>query len=314
MVSGLLAGMFWGLDTVVLGIVLVMTPFAVNAEMVLLAPFISTFLHDFLSSIWMMIYLSMRSELKNVLHSVQTRSGRFIVLGALMGGPIGMSGYVAAIHYIGPSYTATISAFFPALGVGLARIFLKEKMSVWQFLGLLISMAATAWLGYASEGNAGNDFFIGFLCALICCMGWALEAVICTYGMRDGEISDVHAIQIRQATSSIFYGIIILPLLHAWGVTLDIVITTALFPLLVAAFLGTASYLCYYKALVGIGASRSMALNITYSAWAILFSVIFLQNFPSTKEILCSILIVGGSNIAGRKKENHIGVVDTTEI
>ena len=43
MFTGLLSGVLWALDTVILGIALAMTPFE-NAAM--LAPIISTFLHD----------------------------------------------------------------------------------------------------------------------------------------------------------------------------------------------------------------------------------------------------------------------------
>ena len=40
----------------------------------------------------------------------------------------------------------------------------------------------------------------------------------------------------------------------------------------------TASYLFYYRAITQIGASKSMALNITYSAWAVVFTVIFFKD------------------------------------
>ena len=133
-----------------------------------------------------------------------------------------------------------------------------------------------------------------------------MEAVICTYGMQEGEISNAHAIQIRQATSAIFYGVVLLPILNAWGFTMDIVVTSAMLPLLAASFMGTASYLCYYRALQRIGASRSMALNITYSAWAIFFSIFLLYTVPSTRELMCCVLIVGGSSIAGCKKEKLV--------
>ena len=33
-----------------------------------------------------------------------------VMLASLLGGPVGMSAYVVAVHYIGPSFTAAISA------------------------------------------------------------------------------------------------------------------------------------------------------------------------------------------------------------
>ena len=43
-----------------------------------------------------------------------------------------------------------------------------------------------------------------------------------------------------------------------------------------AAFFATMSYLFYYRAISQIGASKSMALNVSYAAWAIVFTVIIL--------------------------------------
>ena len=49
------------------------------------------------------------------------------MLGALLGGPIGMSGYLAAINTIGPGYTAAISAFYPAVWFGFWHGFCSKK-------------------------------------------------------------------------------------------------------------------------------------------------------------------------------------------
>ena len=46
MIYGLLSGILWGLDTVLLGIALTMTPFISTEQAIFLAPLVSTFLHD----------------------------------------------------------------------------------------------------------------------------------------------------------------------------------------------------------------------------------------------------------------------------
>ena len=133
---GLLSGLLWGLDTVLLGIVLGMSHFVQSESVIFLAPFISTFFHDIFSSFWMLIYLSIKGELKTTIKSIKSRSGRFIILGALLGGPIGMTGYLLAIKYLGPAYTAIISSLYPALGALLSYIFLKEKLKLSNIIGL----------------------------------------------------------------------------------------------------------------------------------------------------------------------------------
>lgn len=298
MITGLMAGVLWALDTVILGIALMMTPFVSTEQAIFLAPFVSTFLHDACSSIWMLIYMGIKKQYKNVIRALKTKSGKFIILGALLGGPIGMSGYVAAINYIGPAYTAIISALFPALGAFLSYIFLKEKMSIVQIIGLIASIGGIIILGYTPGGSKVSNYALGFACAILCCVGWASEAVICAYGLKDPDISDEQALQIRQLTSAIFYGVVILTVIRGWGFTLSLIPTSCMAIILLSALFGTASYVCYYRAIATIGASKSMALNITYSAWSIVFSIILLHTLPDLKSIICGVIIVFGSLVA----------------
>ena len=298
MFTGLMAGVLWGLDTVILGIALIMTPFISTEQAIFLAPFISTFIHDACSSVWMLIYMGLRKQYKATWNALKSKSGKFIVIGALLGGPIGMSGYVVAIKFIGPAYTAIISSLFPAVGAFLSFVFLKEKMSKIQLTGLCISIMGVIALSYVPDGQHPANLLVGIICALVCVFGWAIEAVICAYGMRDPDVSDEQALQIRQLTSAIFYGIAILPILSGWNIASAIVLTPTFAVILAAALAGTASYLFYYRAINNIGATKAMALNITYSAWSIIFSFIVLGTIPDIKGLFLGILIIFGSLVA----------------
>lgn len=302
--TGIMAGVLWGINTIVLGIALAMTPFTSTEQAIFLAPFVSTFLHDFFSAIWMVIYMGIRKQCRQVIRALRTKSGRFIMLGALLGGPIGMSGYVAAIKYIGPSYTAIISAMFPAVGAFFSYLFLREKLLVRQIIGMAVSILGVILLGYAPNEVTGSNDIRGFACALLCCVGWAAEAVICAYGMKDTHISDEHALIIRQMTSAIFYAVIILPLLNGWRIVTKIILTQATEIIVLGALFGTASYLCYYRAISRIGATKAMVLNITYSAWAIVFSMILWGTFPDVKSIVSMVMIIGGSTVAAADYKN----------
>ncbi|MBQ9014232.1 MAG: DMT family transporter, partial [Bacilli bacterium] len=210
---GILSGMFWGLDTVLTGFVLSATPFISTEKAILIAPIISAFLHDIFSSIWMMLFLGVKKELIKTIKLLKTKSARYVALASLFGGPIGMGGYLLAISYLGPGYTASISAVYPAVGAFFAYIFLKEKLSIKGWLGLLISIVAIIILGYAPGESVNSKFALGFIFALVCVLGWSLESVICAYGMKDDEINPEQALQIRQLVSGITYGIIIIPII-----------------------------------------------------------------------------------------------------
>lgn len=298
MITGLLSGIFWALDTVIIGIALSSAVFNNSKEIILFAPFISTFLHDFSSSIWLLIYVFIKRQFNLFKMALLSKAGRFIALGAIFGGPIGMSCYIAAIKNIGPGYTAVISSMYPALGAFFAHIFLKEKMNLIQILGLVISILGIIVLGYSPVLQEYNNFTIGIVFAVLCCVGWASEAVICAYGMRDPNVNNEQALQIRQLISAISYIFIIILVLDCLEYTVEIIKSEVSPIIIIAALCGTVSYLCYYKAIMILGAAKAMPLNITYSAWAILFSLIFLQVVPDIKSIVCGVVIIIGSIIA----------------
>lgn len=298
MITGLLSGIFWALDTVIIGIALSSAVFNNSKEIILFAPFISTFLHDFSSSIWLLIYVFIKRQFNLFKMALLSKAGRFIALGAIFGGPIGMSCYIAAIKNIGPGYTAVISSMYPALGAFFAHIFLKEKMNLIQILGLVISILGIIVLGYSPVLQEYNNFTIGIVFAVLCCVGWASEAVICAYGMRDPNVNNEQALQIRQLISAISYIFIIILVLDCLEYTVEIIKSEVSPIIIIAALCGTVSYLCYYKAIMVLGAAKAMPLNITYSAWAILFSLIFLQVVPNMKSIVCGVVIIIGSIIA----------------
>lgn len=299
--TGLSAGIFWALDTVILGIALSMLPFVSAGQAAALAPFASTFLHDFCSGVWLLIFMGMKKQYRKVWKAFCSKSGRFIMLGAFFGGPLGMTGYVFSIRYLGASYTAMISAVFPALGALLSYFFLGERMKSVQLTGLGISVFGMAILGIFVKGESPENFAAGILCALLCVAGWSLEVVICAYGMKQSEISHEQALTIRQLTSAAFHGIVVLNLVKGWELTLHAASMPVVLVIATAALAGTASYLCYYKTIGRLGASKAMALNITYSAWAIMFEFVFLHQIPGMVNLLCAGFILTGSLLAARE-------------
>ena len=296
MSAGIIAGITWALETVILGIALAMSPFCSTEQAIMLAPFVSTFVHDACSAIWCLIYNGVKGNLPNVWRALKTKSGKWVVLAAVIGGPIGMTGYVLAVNYMGASVGAIASAIFPAIGSVLAFFFLKEKMKWHQWLFLLITLAGVYGLSYSPNLDITN-FWLGLVGALMCSFGWGIEAVILAKCLKDPEVTDEYALQIRQTTSALTYGIIILPILGGWGFTANLFTsgTGWLLPTIaLAALFATVSYLFYYKAIAQIGASKAMALNVTYTAWAILFTVIILRDLSvlSPVTIICAIVVL----------------------
>lgn len=296
---GLSSGVLWGLDTVILGIGLAMVPFVGTAEALALGAIVGAALHDVFCAIWMFIYMAIRGRLKNTWIALKTRSGRAVILSALLGGPIGMTGYVIAINNIGAGYTAIISSFYPAFGAVMAVLLLKEKMQLKQIIALMLALAGIIMMGYlTSDSEVVGDPVVGLLGAFAAVIGWGSEAVISAWGMRDDNVDNEIALQIRETTSALAYCIVILPAFGAWFFTASVTPSMATGVVVLAALAGTVSYLFYYKGISVIGAAKAMALNISYSAWAVVFGLIFLQAIPSPIEIICCIAILAGTILA----------------
>ena len=65
----------------------------------------------------------------------------------------------------------------------------------------------------------------------------------------------------------------------------------------IAGLFATVSYLFYYKAIAQIGASKAMALNVTYTAWAIVFGVVLSAiqgafQLPGGLTIVCALVVL----------------------
>ena len=296
MVTGILAGLTWALETVFMGLALGMSPFVSTQQAVVIAPFAATFLHDALSSLVLLVYNAIRGNLREFPGLFRNPECKWLVLASAIGGPIGMTGYVMAVNYMGASVGAVASAVYPAIGTVLAFVFLKEKVRWYQWIFLALTLLGVYGLSYSPDMEIGN-FWMGLLGAFMCAFGWGTEAVILAKCLKDPTIKDSCALNVRQGVSALLYGCVILPVLGGWefmptlfagdGVTvLPVIGASALF--------ASTSYLFYYKAIAKLGASKAMALNITYTAWAIILTVILLGDTGvlNPLSILCTAVVV----------------------
>ena len=296
MFSGILAGVLWALETVIIGIALNMTPFVSTQQAVLLAPFVSTFLHDTISALFMLLYNALRGNLKRIGAFVKTKKFWYLVLASAIGGPVGMTGYVMAVHYMGSSVGAVASAVYPAIGTVLAFIFLKEKVKWYQWLFLVAALMGVYGLSYSPNLNVSN-LFLGLTGAVMCAFGWGIEAVILAKCLKEPAIKNETVLWIRQSVSSFVYGVAILPVIGGVSFTMELLHTDAgaLLPVIaLAACCASLSYLCYYRTIAQVGASKAMALNITYTAWAIFFTVFLVKDLSvlNPRTLICAAVVV----------------------
>lgn len=296
MLTGILAGVTWALETVILGIAIAMSPFASTEQAVFLAPFVSTFLHDAFSAIFAILYNLVCGNGRQLIAVFKTPDVKWLILSSAIGGPVGMTGYVLAVNNMGASVGAVASAVYPAIGTVLAFVFLKEKVKWYQWIFLAFTLLGVYGISYSPTVNVEN-FFLGLLGAFMCAFGWGIEAVILAKCLKSPEIKSEYALAVRQTTSAVIYGVVILPILDGMKFTLSLFTSDCglLLPTIAAAALcATVSYLLYYRTIASVGASKAMALNITYTAWAIFFTAVLLGDLSvlNPLTLICSAVVV----------------------
>ncbi len=316
MVTGIFAGIMWALETVIISYALSMTPFVSTEQGMFLAPFVSTFFHDFFSAVFMWIYNGVKGNFKDVLKIFKTKDFKWLVLASSIGGPVGMTGYVLAVSYMGASVGAISSAIYPAIGSVLAYIFLKEKIKGYQWIFLFFTLLGVFGISYSPILEVKN-FWLGLIGAFMCAFGWGTEGVILSKCLKSDEIKSEYALQIRQSTSALVYGILIIPILKGYTFTISLFAKdniTVLATICTASICATISYLFYYKTIAKKGVAKAMSLNITYTAWALVFSVLLFKNFAvlnpitilcGTVVVVCGILAATDINALFKKEKNN---------
>lgn len=304
---GFAGAILWALDTVILSIALSSTVFFSTEQAIALASFVSTFLHDFCAATFMWIFNGFRKKTRKMIELLKSKPGKFVMGAALLGGPIGMSGYVFAVSQIGAAYTTAISAFYPAFGALLAHFFLKDRLKAYQWGGLLVCLTAIAVIGFNPDEAVPGDWFLGVAAALLAVVGWGAEANIISYALRFGEADEECCLQIRYTTSALFYLVVILPIVGGLGFTATTLGSDAMPYIAAAGIAGATSYLCYYTAIHKIGVPKGMACNVTYSAWSIPISLLLLGTVPTTLGIVCCVFIILGAIVAATDVKQLLG-------
>lgn len=302
--AGVGSGITWGLDAVLLGLVMAMSPFVENPILLIGGALICSMLHDVFASIWMVLIMGMKGEMKNFPKAIYSKDGFYCILGALFGGPLAMTFYLMAIAKGGPALAATVTACYPLLGSVLAIIILKEKIQLRGWLGLLICVAGIVWIGYSPEKSESVNVSQGVLFSLIAAIGWATEAVICGYGMKGGIVKPQMALLLREITSGTAYIFIVAPLMLG-GVDSVLDGVSAVFNsfpcwslIALTAFVGMSSFFLWYTSIDLVGAAKALCFNVTYSFWAVVFTFIFIGSQLSWNIVIGSLLIISGVTIA----------------
>lgn len=307
---GVLVGIFWGLDGVLMGEV-GKTPILSDAAAALsqgisqmtfdFSPLVTAFFHEGFCFMWVALFLLCRRQLKQAFHVLfHTRKGRVTALAALVGSPIGMSAYLLGIKYASAPYASSISVIYPGVGALISYFVLKEKLSVRAVAGIGISLLGSFMLSFNPSAGVPDTFAKGVLFAAIAVLGWALEGVIIGFAMKrvkgedDVEASPQQLLCLRYFIAMIAYAVIVLPLINGYPLAGKLVSQGLIWRYCGIAILGALTYLSWYKAVDLIGAAMGTALNSTAALWTIIFSAVLFGGKITPSLAIWGIVIVIG--------------------
>ena len=307
---GILVGIVWGLDGVLMGKVGSAPIFTDRAFALAqgvseisfdFSPLVTAFFHESFCFVWVALFLMCTKQFRQVFYILlHTRKGRATALAALVGSPIGMSAYLLGIKYATAPYASSISVIYPGVGALISFLVLKEKLSKRAVLGIAISLFGSFMLGFKPSGAVPETFPMGVMFAGIAVLGWALEGVTIGFAMKHvkGEDSVQATPQqllcLRYFIAMLSYAIIVLPLIKGYPMAASIVTSGMVLKYAGIAVLGAITYLSWYKAVDLIGAAMGTALNSTAALWTIIFSAILFNGAVTPTLSMWGLVIVTG--------------------
>lgn len=305
---GILVGIAWGLDTVLMGKLGGLGIF-LNSKA---TPLVQAFFHDGFCFMWLALLLLFSKDLTKVFKLMKTKKGKITMAAALIGAPVGMSGYLLGVKYASAPYASSISVIYPGVGAIMSYFILKEKLSLRAVVGIFISLAGSVALGYSKVDLAMYPhFYKGIAFASLAVLGWASEGVIIGYAMKkidskeknDVDAKPIHFLAVRYFVSFVTYGVVVLPFVKGYPLAMEVISSGTVFYLAAIATLGATTYLSWYKAVDLIGAAMGTALNSTAAFWAVVFSAIMGTKITPYLGMCCLVIVLGVMIFAVDPKE-----------
>lgn len=294
-IAGLFSGITWALYTIINNLITKNIIFNSYIEKMFIPVLVIVFLHDFFSSIWLFFYLWRKRKLFELKRTMKSKNMFLIFLGALFGGPIGMSGYLLGIKYMGASYTASFSCTYLILGTILSVVFLKEKINLKMIIAVLINMAGIFILNFqVNEMDSDKISILGIFSLILCIFGWALEGLIASYILKykNADTEPSIAIFIRQLTSTVFYSFLIIPYIRAYNLVFIVLKSNIALYIALISVIGSLSFFLWYYSMSIVGVARGISLNISYIIWTIIFEIIVFNVKFQLNFIVASILLI----------------------
>ena len=187
-----------------------------------------------------------------------------------------------------PSLVSFMTNISPVYAVILGYVFLKEKLSVSEGIGIVVTLAGAVLIGYRNDFTLGNFLFSG--------AGIILISSLISQGGKvilKTRIKNYHPIVLSMNRVVFLLGFSVL-FVFIYDYSLEIGLETILYIALGALMGPVISAFAGYNALARLKVSTWSILSTSRSFFVMLVSYLILHNLPDTIQIAGGLLTVAG--------------------
>ncbi len=198
-----------------------------------------------------------------------------------------------SINTIGAELTGFLTRFETVFAVGLAVMFLKEKLNAKEILGIITAVAGTLVISY----NSGNYIIAGSIIALLASLAIALHLLVAKVLVKN--ISPVTMLGFRNFFAAAF--LLVYVLLTKKFEPIDLSLLPYLIPLsLLSSFLG---FYLLYASLKRLEAAKVGALRALDPLFILVYAFLIFDALPTAKDLAGGILIILGVAMLSLSRE-----------
>jgi drug/metabolite transporter (DMT)-like permease len=250
---------------------------------------------DCAAALFLLVRSTVVGALPEILGLVTSVRALPVAACSLLGGPVFMGGYIAAVILAGPSYALTATATYPVFGALFAQRRLRQRLGRGVWLGVTATALGAALTVFdASVSADGTRTLVGVVIALSAAAGLALEGIVATYVMADVDADTTMAV--RELFSALMFAVAVALVPAGVTTTLTVAHTHDVYlPIVVAGLIGGYSFAIWYRSIRKIGVAKAMALNITYAMWGVLFAAALHRATPGMLAVAGSAIVTIGA-------------------
>jgi drug/metabolite transporter (DMT)-like permease len=203
--------------------------------------------------------------------------------------------YAFAALHIPASYSAILNSTAPLFGMVLSAVWLAERPSGWNLLGVLLGMAGVGMI----TGLGPIAVTSAVLAAVAACLGATLCYAIAGVYMRL-RASDLGVAEVAGA-SQLVAGLVLLPAAVAFPPRDPITPLVAGCALALALLCSAVAYLLYFRLLADCGPTRALTVTFLIPVFGLLWGMLFLGEAITAGMLAGCGLVMGGTALVVRR-------------